>query len=73
MDTIQDFINFFLVFIPAAGVAKAISLKMADSASEEENSHKKHIRNIFCFCILAETITGIIKLIASYFGGGVIH
>lgn len=69
MDTIQDMINFLLVFIPTAGTMRLVALKCEDiTRTEDERTNGKMIRNLLVFCVLAELIAGVLKLVASYFG-----
>lgn len=69
METIQDLINLLLILIPAGGAVRIILCLIYMSSEEDTKSYKKRIRNVLVFTVLAESVTGIISLVASYFGG----
>lgn len=69
METIQELMLLLLILIPAAGAVRIILCAIYMSSSEEETtSYKKRIRNTLVFIVLAETVTGVIAMIANYFG-----
>ena len=74
METIQGFITLLLILIPAGGGARIVYCALAMTADQENSaSYKRRIRNLIIFIILAECVSGILALVASYFGGSAVH
>lgn len=72
MAQIQELIVFLQVLVAIGagyrGVQCAILLSNSD---DDAPSVKKRLRNLLIFTVLAETISGFINVILSYFGGSV--
>ena len=69
MEHIQSLINFLLVIIPVGGSLRIMYCLAARNANEDEAaSYKVRIKNLGVFIVFAETITGLLKGILSYFG-----
>lgn len=70
METINQIIIFVRILIPVAGAARIVYCILVMSADEEAaESYKKRIRNILIFVILSECITGLLHMVAGYYGG----
>lgn len=68
MSKIQDLITFLQVLIPSGVVARVIYCCAAMHANDDEmKSYKARIINALVFIILAETISGLLKVIIGYF------
>lgn len=68
MSEIQDLITFLQVLIPAGVILRTIYCCAAVYANdEEEKSYKARIKNALVFVVLAETISGLLKVIIGYF------
>lgn len=69
MEHIQDLINFLLVIIPVGGALRIMYCLAASNANEDEAaSYKIRVKHIVMFVVLAETISGLLKIVLSYFG-----
>ena len=68
METIQELMILLLILIPTAGAVRIILCGIYMAAAEDTASYKKRIRNTLVFIVLAETVTGVIAMIANYFG-----
>ncbi|MEM5780049.1 MAG: hypothetical protein AAGU02_02750 [Lawsonibacter sp.] len=70
METIDQMISWLLVFIPLGGTARILYCLAAMSAdSDARDSFQKRIKNILIFIVVAEILSGLLKLIAHYYGG----
>lgn len=72
MDTIKDLLSFSLILIPVAASARIVACLIYMQMDEDGSAYKKRIRNALIFTVLAECVVGLLDLVASYFGGGVI-
>lgn len=68
MEEIQSLITYMLFIIPLGAVARIVyCLFMLSMDTDEEKSYKVRIRNVMVFTVLAECITGLLKVVLSYF------
>ena len=68
METIQELMILLLILIPTAGAVRIILCGIYMATAEDTASYKKRIRNTLVFIVLAETVTGVMTLVANYFG-----
>lgn len=69
MEHIQGLINFLLGLIPVGGAFRIMYCLAARNANEDEAaSYKVRIKHVGIFIVFAETITGLLKVVLSYFG-----
>lgn len=67
MSHIQELITFLQVLIPLGVGARTAYCCAVMYADDEEKSYKTRIRNALIFTALAETISGLLKVIIGYF------
>lgn len=68
LSKIQELILFLQGMILAGTVGRIIYCLLAMSAdSDEEKTYRVRIRNAAVFCILAEVITSLIRVVQHYF------
>lgn len=68
MDTIQELIKIVQCLILAGAAARAIYIcAVLPTNPDEEKSYKARLRNLGVFVVLAETIGGLVRIIAGYF------
>lgn len=68
MSEIQDLISFLQILIPTGVTLRTIYCCAAVHANdEEEKSYKARIKNALVFVVLAETISGLLKVVIGYF------
>lgn len=72
METIQGFISFLLLLVPVGTTVRIVLCLIYATAEEDPAPYRKKARNALIYAVLAESIAGILKLAAGYFGGGVI-
>lgn len=66
--SIGSLITAFLVLINVGGAARALMLILGMMNNEQDLSeNKKKLKNLIKFLILANTITGLAKVILSYY------
>lgn len=69
MEHIQGLINFLLIIIPVGGSLRIMYCFAARNANEDEAaSYKVRAKHVVIFIIFAETITGLLNVVLSYFG-----
>lgn len=73
MDTINGFINFMLILVPTGVILRVVLCAIYVATREDGASYKKKAWHAVVYGVLAETIVGILKVAASYFGGGVVY
>lgn len=71
-DKIQDLISVLLVLIPLGAAVRATWILSAMTHAEdgERPGLKRQLKNLLAFVVIAETATGVISLLSSYFRGG---
>lgn len=67
MAELQELIRWLLVILPLGVAARIIyCLCCIPTDSENEATNKRRIRNTLIFFVLAETIAGLLSIIANY-------
>ncbi len=67
MTELQELIRWLLVILPLGVAARIIyCLCCIPTDSENETTNKRRIRNTLIFFVLAETIAGLLSIIADY-------
>lgn len=69
METIQEFIRFFLIIIPLGAAARITACCVYAAMAEDTTPYKKRAKNTAIFAVLAECVAGFLEVIALYFGG----
>ena len=73
VETIKEFINFFLVLVPAGTAVRVASCVVyAITNSDEAEHYKKKARNALIYMVLAESVAGVLRLVVGYLGGAVV-
>lgn len=70
MEQIENMIGWLQIIIPIAGAARIVYCLAVMSADEDAAaSYRKRIRNILIFLVFSECVTGVFRMVASYYGG----
>ena len=73
METIEEFINFFLILVPLGAAVRVASCAVyAATNSDEAEHYKKKAKNALIYMVLAESVAGILRLVVGYLGGAVV-
>lgn len=72
MATIVGMTNLMLILVPIGATLRVVLCVIYASTAEDPSHYKKKAINTLIYAVLAETITGIIKTVTLYFGGGVV-
>lgn len=67
---ISDLVNWLLVIIPVGSGAVAVRCLIGMNTSEEDTAmYKKRLKNVLLFCVIAESLVGVLGVVTSYYGG----
>lgn len=70
MEKINEMITWLLILIPVGSGARILYCLAAMPVDEDAvDSYRKRIKNILVFVAIAESLTGILKAVAHYYGG----
>ncbi len=72
MATIRSFTMLMLILVPIGTTARVALCLMYASTADDPAHYKKKAFNAIVYAVLAETITGVIRVVSMYFGGGVV-
>lgn len=68
MEQVKELTAWLLAILPLAVAARVIyCLCCLPTDPEQEGSYRRRIRNALIFLILAETVTGLIHVVAAYY------
>ena len=73
MTTIKGFTTLMLILVPIGATVRITLCLIYAAAAEDPASYKKKAINALVYAILAETVTGIIRVVTLYFGGSVVY
>lgn len=67
---IDSLINWLLGLVPLGCGIVAVRCFIGMSTNEDDYTmFKKRLKNALIFCVIAECLVGLLKIIASYYGG----
>ena len=68
METVQTLIDAMLVLIPLGGAARVTyCLTALNVDPDEDKTYRIRARNVVVFCVIAELITGLLRVVTGYF------
>lgn len=68
MAQVRSLISWLLVVLPVAAAVRIIyCLCCLPTDSGNESSYKQRIRNTLIFVVLAETVMGLLRVVAAYY------
>lgn len=68
MEQVLSLISWLLVVLPVAAAARIVyCLCCIPTDGDNESSYKKRIRNTLIFVVLAETVMGLLRVVAAYY------
>lgn len=67
MKEINGLISLLLIIIPAGAVMRIAACCICMANSEDQSSYKRRIKNVLIYVALAESISGILHMVLSYY------
>lgn len=70
MEQINQMITWLLVIIPLGGAARVLYCLAAISIDmDARDTYQKRIRHVLMFVAISESVSGLLKIVAGYYGG----
>lgn len=67
MKEINGLISLLLIIIPTGAAMRIAACLICMANSEDQSSYKRRIKNVLIFVVLAESVSGILHAILSYY------
>ncbi len=73
MTTIRGLTTLMLILVPIGATVRITLCLIYASTAEDPSHYKRKAFNALVYAVLAETITGMIRVVTLYFGGSVVY